>query len=184
MENEIWKPVKGFETRFNVSNHGRIMSINGRWKGERLMECAIDSTGYRSLMMRSVNGRRCCRVHNVVAETFISDKPTGKRMTVNHKDGDKLNNHVSNLEWMEAGDNVRHAVKNGLLSMKGEKHFNRKLNNEQVYDIKFVSTDDNYTLANKLNVSREQVRDIRLGKCWSHITKDYPINSSSASVGV
>lgn len=184
MENEIWKDVKGFEGRFKISSHGRVVSINGRWNGEREMVCAIDSTGYKSAMLRNGKVKLCTRVHVLVAENFVSNKPEGANVCVNHKDGNKLNNHFLNLEWTNLGDNVRHAVSTGLLRMKGERHFNRKLDDEQVYRIKFLTEGiDNYTLAREFGVSREQVRDIRLNKNWKHITKDYFSNSNSFSVG-
>lgn len=133
--------------------------------------------------MRDHGKKRNVRVHTIIAETFL-EKPTGNWIVVNHKDGNKLNNCVDNLEWIEGSANVAHAVATGLMRMKGERHPLRKLNDRQVFRIKFLSFGiDNSTLGKRLGVSREQVRDIRLNKNWKHITENYFSNSNSASVG-
>lgn len=172
---EIWKDVNGYEGRYMISNTGKLLSINGRFKGKKLMKpCIGKKEGYYITALRNkTKTKKDVRIHALVADHFLI-RPEGNRIVVNHIDGNKLNNNVENLEFCEASENVRHAVETGLFNIKGENHPNRKLNNEIVYYIKFVNhgaTDKE--LANTFNVSREQVRDVRLNKNWKHITSDY-----------
>lgn len=111
---EIWKEVKDFEGRYFISNSGRLRSINGTNKGETILACYLDSTGYYSATLRKVPLKRKVRIHTLVAEHFLINPHLTVRQTVNHIDGNKLNNHVSNLEWISAKENVVHATKMGL----------------------------------------------------------------------
>lgn len=184
-EKEVWKDVIGFEGRFKISSHGRLLSINGKWKGEKILSPAIGMEGYYSTTMRNGKGiEKTIRIHVLVAEVF-HDKPNIPNVCVNHLDGNKLNNYYRNLEWTDLGRNNSHAVRIGIYDIKGERHPNRKLNNEQVYAIKFLRNEfKSHELMNEFKVSREQIRDIRLEKNWRHITKDYKSNNSiSVAVG-
>ena len=103
MDKELWLPVTDYEGIYEVSNYGRIRRIGGE-----IMNGNINSYGYRVVKL-SKNGRqKDKKVHRLVALAFI---PTisGKDF-VTHKDGDKLNNYVGNLEWVTRGENNRHAA--------------------------------------------------------------------------
>lgn len=166
---EVWMPVKGFEPRFKISNHGRLLSIGGKFGGEFILPLAIDQTGYRCATMRMKPLKRRVRVHTLVAEHFIGPKPDGQRMTVNHKDGNKLNNHVSNLEWIESVDNVRHAVLIGLMDFKGEKHPQAKLTEKDVLSMRKMYAGGGMTqkeIGAIFGVCRRQVGDVINGKNW------------------
>lgn len=178
---EIWKDVKGFEGRFKVSNFGRVLSINGKWKGEKILTPNLQkSTGYYGTTLHWVGKFRNVRIHVLVAEAFL-DKPSIPHVCVNHKDGNKLNNHVDNLEWTDKKANCAHAVATGLHNLKGENHPQRILTDIQAYAIKYKMIGfNNYQLANIFGVCREQIRDMRNGKGWNHITESYkPISSIS-----
>lgn len=117
--------------------------------------------------------KKCTRIHVLVGEHFLT-KPDIPHACINHKYGNKLNNYYEDLEWTDKKGNCAHAVETGLHNLKGENHPNRKLRNEEVYAIKFsLGNLNNRELANAFNVSREQIRDIRLNKNWKHITKDF-----------
>lgn len=121
---EEWNVVPGYEGIYEVSNFGNVRSLDrqvvykdgrvGRFNG-RLLRPSRDKAGYRSLALSS---SKRVYVHRLVAEVFLS-KPEDAR-TVNHKDGDKLNNHVSNLEWVNYQENNAHARTTGLLNQHGE----------------------------------------------------------------
>lgn len=116
---EIWKPVKGYEKYYEVSNLGRIKSlartvywknrvggVSCRLDNEKIMAPDVLRTGYVRVKFR-VNGNiKSCTVHRVVAEHFI-DNPLCKPC-VNHKDGDRTNNNVENLEWCTYSENNLH----------------------------------------------------------------------------
>jgi hypothetical protein len=105
-EQEIWKPIKGFETLYQVSSLGRISNYR------KVMSIQTMPRGYKTIGL-TITGKSHTRlVHRLVAENFIAN-PEGKP-EVNHKDGDKSNNSVSNLEWCTSSENKQHAINTGL----------------------------------------------------------------------
>lgn len=100
---EQWKTVLGLE-KYEISSYGRVRnSTNGR-----ILRGSINSRGYRRYDL-SIDGERIVRCgHVLVANAFIP-KCDGKHL-VNHKDGDRLNNHVSNLEWCTHSENIIHGI--------------------------------------------------------------------------
>lgn len=125
MTNEIWKPVVGFEGRYEVSSLGRIKALareisysDGR-KGrlpEKLIKGSLLSSGYYSVTFDTKVRKS---VHTVVAQAFLGISEY--RQTVNHKDGNKTNNSVENLEWATYKENNNHARQTGLNKQHGEK---------------------------------------------------------------
>ena len=107
-------------------------------------------------------------VHRMVAECYI-DNPHNKKM-VNHKDGNKANNHVSNLEWVTSHENHIHASLTGLKA-KGESHGFSKLKNEQVVRIKEMLSMkvSQRKIANLFNVCQATIKDINVKRTWAHI---------------
>ena len=106
MKKEIWKDVVGYENLYQVSNLGNV-------KRTHLLKPNIDRKGYYFVNLSKNGIVKCCRVHQLVARAFISN--TTNKLEVNHKDGNKLNNSVDNLEWSTHLENMRHALKNNLL---------------------------------------------------------------------
>ena len=108
---EIWKDVTGFEEAYQVSNYGRIKrkkrtDSHNKTHEERIMSPTIYRNGYMNVDLRMNNKSRRVSVHRLVAETFI-ENPLNLPQ-VNHKDENKTNNHVSNLEWCTAQYNIRY----------------------------------------------------------------------------
>lgn len=106
-------------------------------------------------------------VHRLVAKSFISEIPEG--MVVNHKDGNKLNNSVDNLEIITHSENVIHAYRNGLIKpMNGEKNHRSKITNEQYVEIAkcFKNYETNEQIAKKYNLHPRYVSLLRHGHRW------------------
>lgn len=98
LEGEEWRPIKGYEGLYEVSNFGRVKSLcAGKWKSTTLRKPQPTRNGYRAVTLKKSGKVRSITVHRLVAITFL-DNPDGLR-EVNHKDEDKTNNHVDNLEW-------------------------------------------------------------------------------------
>ena len=137
---EIWRDISGYEGRYQVSNYGRIKTVeryksDGRHQAEIIRKTQIDRHGYEFALL--FNGKKNCRhsVHVLVANAFI-DNPENKPQ-VNHIDGDKLNNYVSNLEWCTASENQRHAVMTGLSRRYfGDDNWQTKVTDAQVIEIR------------------------------------------------
>ena len=107
---------KIYANRYIVTDDGQVFAMNYRNRqliGRlRPYRCPKERCG--GYLHVSINGRRK-DVHRLVAECFVP-KPAGEGLEVNHKDGDKLNNHASNLEWVSHLENVRHAYRTGLIT--------------------------------------------------------------------
>ena len=117
---EIWKPIPGYEGYYEVSNLGRVKSLdrehitsNGKHRSikGRMLKLNL-SQEYANVELNKEGHPHVYSVHRLVAMTFIPN-PENKQ-TVNHKDGDKLNNVVDNLEWMTWSENNKHAHETGL----------------------------------------------------------------------
>lgn len=123
---EIWKDIEGFEGYYQVSNYGQVKSLdryiectNGdihytRHVPERILRQQLDCDGYYRINLIRSNHEKGFGVHRLVAQAFVPN-PENKP-TVNHIDGNKQNNHVSNLEWATYQEQNDHAVKLGLRS--------------------------------------------------------------------
>lgn len=104
--NEEWKDIEGFEGLYKISNFGRVYSI----RSKKTIK-PFTSKGYLRICL-SKNGVQVKKlIHVLVAEHFISKKPFDNAQ-INHKDLNKLNNKVSNLEWVSPSQNVRHLIEN------------------------------------------------------------------------
>lgn len=137
--------------RYIVADNGTITS---RSSG-KLMACSIDSSGYRTCNFWTGEKHLKRSVHRVVAEVFIPN-PDSKRV-VNHKDGNKLNNALDNLEWMTDSENLMHAYDLGLYKAE------RKLSVEEVHDI-LMSPDAAGVMHKKYpQVTAMHIRHLRRG---------------------
>ena len=96
-EEEIWCPIKGYEGLYEVSDQGRVKSL--KFGKERIMKNIRNKDGYLSVGLRKNREQKLYLVHRLVAQTFIPNPDNLPE--VNHKDEDKINNKVSNLEWCD-----------------------------------------------------------------------------------
>ncbi len=106
---EEWRDIPGYENFYQVSNFGNVRSI--RFNKIRNMK-SWDSKGYRVVELCINNNRYTVGVHQLVALAFIPN-PENKP-EVNHKDRNRSNNNVENLEWVTQSENVAHAYRNGV----------------------------------------------------------------------
>lgn len=107
--NEIWKDIKGYEGLYQVSNLGRIKSFLKNKQGQ-VLNCSPNTKGYLQFRLRKNGVSKVTRVHRIVAETFI-DNPNNYTQ-VNHKDENKLNNNINNLEWCDCIYNINYGTRN------------------------------------------------------------------------
>lgn len=165
---EIWKDIKGYENRYQVSNLGRIKSLpkNGR-KEELILKPQPLKTGYLSIDLCKDSKTKKLSIHRIVAKTFIEN--TFNKEEVNHINGLKTDNRVENLEWNTKSENQKHSIRIGLRSAKGIKNSQVKLKEEEVLII-YNSLEKYNILSEKYNVSISTISDIKRGYSWVHIT--------------
>lgn len=121
---EVWKDIKGYERKYQISNYGRVKSLerltnagikNNRItkRKEKILKPLKVTKGYYSIRLYDENKQgKTLKIHRLVAEAFIPN--TDKKEQVNHIDGNKANNRVDNLEWCNCKENMEHSYKIGL----------------------------------------------------------------------
>ena len=174
---EVWKDIKGYEGKYQISNLGNAKSLdritigkgvgNYRIKGKSLKKI-ISKQGYISYRI----GDKLCRAHRLVALNFIPI-PEAKPQ-VNHLNAIKSDNRAGNLEWVTPKENMKHAYLNNLVPiLKGERCGASKLKEWQVREIRNRYANGNVyirQLAKEYGVGKSLVAYIVKGeKVWKHI---------------
>lgn len=178
IKKEHWRDVVGYEGRYKVSDIGRVKSVprafkmkdgrNNTIKKELLMKFKVDKDGYFKVGLRKEGKQRFFFVHRLVAQAFINN-PNFKPQ-VNHIDGIKNNNSVSNLEWVTHQENRTHAAENGLVPDQwGCKNPNVKLTESDVILIrKLRKKGVSYAEISKtVGTSISNIKNIMLGRTWN-----------------
>lgn len=122
---EIWKKVEG-HPRYEVSNLGRIRAIYIRGiKRNKILKPKLTKKGYLEASLYKEGGHKSFALHRLVAEAFIPNP--NNYPTINHMDGNKQNNNISNLEWCTYKENIIHAYRTGLKhGIRGKDHSSSK----------------------------------------------------------
>jgi hypothetical protein len=161
---ENFKVSKG---HYDVSNCGRFYNN----KFNRFIKPRKNSDGYLNVTFCIDGVITNYKAHRLIAEAFI---PNPLNLPViNHKDGDKTNNNVENLEWCTSSENRIHAV--NVLGCKtgiGIRNVNAKLNDDNIREIRKELSNGatGISLANKYGVDPKQISRIKNNKTWKHIT--------------
>ena len=140
---EIWKDIEGYEGLYQVSNRGRVKSLerivmrkNGRPYSvpELIKERQIDHKGYDRIGLNKNGKKKRFFVHRLVLQAF--NQSSDETLEVNHIDGNKLNNNVENLEWVTSSENSIHAFENNLHNHQGERNTNASITDSEAKEIK------------------------------------------------
>lgn len=183
LENEeVWKDIEEYEGIYKISNFGKVRSLDrivsfpdGRKRKFKGINLKINiSTQYPSIYLcdnTKIKKEWSFDLHRILAQTFIPN-PENKP-EVNHKDGDKDNFNLDNLEWNTKSENRQHGYDIGLSSaIKGEEHYTAKLNEVQVLEIRKLYSQGGYSykkLADIYNVDFSNIYAIIKRKSWKHI---------------
>lgn len=184
-EEEIWKPVLGYEGQYEISDMGRLRYVpktvmryrkdtsrshEVRIKGKTTIG-TVSGHGYAHTKLWKDGESRPVKMHRLVAIAFVPNPYNLPQ--VNHKDGVKTNNKAENLEWCDNSYNQKHANAHGLTNRKGERQNTCKIKEADVLEIReFYSknpTAFRKIYAEKLNITATTVCNIINRKIWKHI---------------
>jgi hypothetical protein len=178
---EVWKDIPGFEGNYSVSNLGRVRSnfrtVPGKLIGirrlvrERILKFRKRKmNGYLDVTIRANGIGKCLLVHRLVCETFYGLDPT--QPYVNHKDGNKLNNALINLEWCTPAENNRHALDTGLRKQNGSQSSLSKLTEADIPVILELKKTMSYRQIGLLyGVYKTAIFKVCKGESWKHVTR-------------
>lgn len=174
---EMWRPCPGYKASYEVSNLGSVRSIDriaGKRRGvvkSKILKPYINRRGYLEvrLFKKSLSLPRI--IHRLVAKAFTSNN--FNKPQVNHIDGNKLNNELSNLEWVTNSENQVHAYRLGLQpSRAGENNIKAKITDKDVTLLKelYNSGKSVVEVSNIMNISLGLIRHIIYGRTWKSNT--------------
>ena len=175
MESE-WKNIERFNGKYAISNDGQIRNNIT----QIILKTSPSPYGYLDVNVRPYgrSGKSFnLKIHREVALAFIPNSDPVVKYAVNHIDGNKLNNHVSNLEWCTNQENIDHAVTMNLMNhVVGEDVWTAKLNDNDVSYIlaNYVPRCKQFgcrALGKKFGVSHSIISCIINGKAWKHVEK-------------
>jgi hypothetical protein len=156
-----WKQIEGY--RYEVSDNGEVRSNIYN----KILKPALKKTGYFGVVLYLDGKTKHCSIHRLVAKSFLPNPDNLPE--VNHKDGNRLNNCVDNLEWVTAKQNTQHAINYGSRDFRGERNKNHKLLEKEVLEI-FESSLPIKELAALYGVSFGLVGHIKCGRAWNYLT--------------
>lgn len=164
---EIIKDIKGFEGRYTISNLGVVRSL----LTNKIMKLNITKFGYARVSLRLPKSRdyKTYFIHRLVALNFLENK--NNLPEVNHKDSNRLNNKLNNLEWCTKEYNIKYSFTHGNASNKGLRNPNSKLNEFDVKAIRNLHKTNrfyNTQIAKIFNVSSSSIDNIINEVTWSN----------------
>lgn len=180
---EQWIDIRRYETLYQVSNFGQVKSLARITKNssgktqtvrEKILKPTIEkATGYPRISLWKNGQRTKLYIHALVANAFIPN-PQHKPQ-VNHKDSNRANNHVGNLEWVTNAENLSHAKQKGRMANppihRGENHHNTTLTENDIKRIRDMSSKGNKypVIAELFKVSSVTIGRIVRRVVWRHI---------------
>ena len=171
---EQWKDVyiNGKLTNYLVSNHGKVFS-----KSTKRILAPTKNKEYPQVKISASNREYTRKIHRLIAEAFIPN-PDNKP-EINHKDGNRGNNELTNLEWVTHSENVKHAYDTGLTKIRhGINASNSKYNDEQIHEVCKLLEEDkgNRYIVSKTGVGDSAISNIKNGRQWTHISSQYDLS--------
>jgi hypothetical protein len=163
---EMWRKINNIDNYY-ISSSGRIFSIDTRHNNRLFLKQRLNPKGYPLVSLNKSN-KGVFLVHRLVALAFIPNPNSLPQ--INHKDGIKTNNHISNLEWVTGKENIQHAIKTGLFEhMYGENNANSIFNKNDIINIRndYINSSLGIkNLAKKYNTSNNTIKIIIYNKTW------------------
>jgi hypothetical protein len=180
LDKECWSPIINLNQNekcyYFISTHGRVFSL----ATNSFIIPHENDRGYLQVSLMTNDGRIFRKVHRLVMLTFCYFYGC-EELQVNHRDGNKKNNNITNLEWVTAKQNVQHAIENNFRSSVGENNPKAKLNQAQVLQISNLiisgKSDDEICSIIGCDCTKEMIRSIAHGNTWRHLFTDEQLNA-------
>jgi hypothetical protein len=168
----MWKPIAGYEGLYCINKSGQVRSAKRNTSPGKILKHLYDSSGYAQVSLCKNGQPAAYRVHILVAQTFMGACPEG--LEVNHKDGNKANPRLKNLEYGTHQWNMLHSrrvLKNKGGIFRGEAAWNHKLTNKDVLLIRDMDVHGvkQCVIAIKFGVCRDTIRKVTQRIYWRHI---------------
>lgn len=171
---ERWLPVVGWEGLYEVSDQGRVRSLDRvapAVKG-KILKPASHHSGYKHVILRNCGRNATCNIHVLVLTAFAGPRPDGAHCA--HGDGDRSNNVASNLRWATAEENAADRDAHGT-TVRGGRHHKARLTEQTVLTIRARYVRSSYNrsnaalLAEEFGVPLQVVQRIVHRKTWTHV---------------
>jgi len=175
---EEWRPVPGYVGIYEVSDQGRVRSLDRvvweqRRAGSRftnrkgrILRYVSGPYGHRTVELNR-NGARRCGIHRLMLLAFVGPCPAG--MVCRHIDGDPVNNSLANLRWGTHQENADDCIQHGRRP-RGSGHPNARLSAADVMDIRTrIPHTSSTALAAEYGVARSTIKDVASGRSWAHL---------------
>lgn len=162
---EIFANIEGFDN-YRVSTKGNVYSISR----DIILKPWITYDGYRQIRLCNKSNHKAFKIGRLAALVYLPN-PENKPC-VNHIDGNKLNDNLTNLEWATYSENTKHSFRLGLQSNLGENHSQHKITEDIVIDIRKTNATGKYnlrTLSDIFGLSRSHLSAIINKKYWKHV---------------
>ena len=171
-----WKDIyiDGIDIGYQISDDGSVKET----KSGNLQKTYVNkSSGYTVVIIVTENKTYFKSVHRLVAIAYVDNPDIESKVIVNHKDGNKLNNHWWNLEWMTNQENMDHAVATGLINNLGSNNPNSAYTEDQIKQVCKLLEDGIgiIEIHEMTGVSRDSIGKVKSREVWKHISKDYNI---------
>lgn len=171
MELSSWIYLNRERSKYRVTIDGHVYSteFNGKRGDVRELKVNHDVDGYCIIALNHKGRKYTRKIHRLVAEAFIYNKYGLPE--VNHIDGNKENNSVDNLEWVSTYQNIQHAIDNNLRKYPNSEE--QVITACELMELNMYYLDE---ISEKTGISVENLRRIRYGKAWTHISENYNID--------
>lgn len=160
---EVFKDIKGYEGLYQISNYGVVKNANGK-----LLTISKNQHGYPTVKLSNGDRGKRMLLHRLLAIAFIPNP--NNHNEINHINGIKSDNKLTNLEWCDRSHNIKHSFDIGLNSHRGSRNSNAKLTEKEVTEIRILQNIlCNDKLSKLFGVRKTMISQINLGQAWKHI---------------
>ena len=158
---EIWKDIKGYEGKYQISSHGRVKALDYHRQGkQKLLKIKTDKDGYKVVGLRKDGKQITFKIHRLVGEAFLPNP--NKLPQINHKDENKANNYIENLEWCTVEYNCNYGSRQTRFKGKNNPNYGKGVLSKdicvEIYNTRKILKITQVEMAEQLGISRTTVQ--------------------------